>query len=82
VLGVLLLCDAWFDITLSWGSGEQTASVLTAILAEIPIAVLAFALAQRLLRETAHYVLHLEGREHPVPPLRRIPIIFVPTEAR
>ena len=82
VLGVLLLCDASFDVTLSWGTSEQTASVLSAILAEIPVAIIAFALAHRLLRETVHYVWHLEGREHPVPPLRRVPIIFVPTEAR
>ena len=82
VLGVLLLCDAWFDVTLSWGTSEQTASILTALLAEIPIAILAFALAHRLLRETVHYVWHLEGRGHPVPPLWRLPIIFVPTEAR
>jgi hypothetical protein len=82
VLGVLLLCDAWFDITLSWGTSEQAVSVLTAVLAEIPVALVAFGLAHRLLRETVHYVWHLEGREHPVPPLRRLPIIFVPTEAR
>ena len=82
VLGVLLLCDAWFDITLSWGTSEQSVSVLTAVVAEIPVAILAFALAHRLLRETVHYVWHLEGREHPLPPLRRLPIIFVPTEGR
>jgi hypothetical protein len=81
VLGVLLLCDAWFDLTLSWGTSDQTASVLTAVFAEIPVAIIAFALAHRLLRETVHYVWHLEGREHPVPPLRRLPIIFVPTQA-
>src|SRR5262249_33460636 len=68
VLGVLLLCDAWFDITLSWGSREQTASVATAIVAEIPVAIFAFWLAQRLLRETVRYVWHLEGREPPAPP--------------
>jgi hypothetical protein len=82
VLGVLLLCDAWFDITLSWGTNEQTVSILTAFLAEIPAAVIAFVLAHRLLRETVHYVWHLEGREHPVPPLRQLPIIFVPRAAR
>jgi hypothetical protein len=81
VLGVLLLCDAWFDITLSWGTTEQAVSLLTAVVAEIPVALLAFWLANRLLRETVHYVWHLEGREHPVPPLRRLPILFVP-EAR
>ena len=82
VLGVLLLCDAWFDLTLSWGSTEQTGSILSAIFAEIPVALLAFWLAHRLLRETVHYVWHLEGKDHPVPPLYRLPMIFVPTDAR
>ena len=82
VLGVLLCCDAWFDVTLSWGTSEQTVSILTALLAELPVAIVVIALAYRLLRETMHYVWHLEGRDHPVPPLRRQPIVFVPTEAR
>jgi hypothetical protein len=82
VLGVLLFCDAWFDVTLSWGTSEQTASILAALLAEVPVAILMMALAHRLLRETMHYVWHLEGREHPVPALHRLPIVFVPTESR
>ncbi len=81
VLGVLLVCDAWFDITLSWGTSEQTGSILTAALAELPVAILAYWLAHRLLKETVHYVWHLEGNEHPVPPLYRLPMIFVPSEA-
>ena len=81
VLGVLLLCDAWFDLTLSWGTSEQTASILTALFAEIPVAILAFLLAHQLLRETIHYLWHLEGRDHPVPPLHTLPIVFVPSEA-
>jgi hypothetical protein len=82
VLGVLLLCDAWFDVTLSWGTSEQAASILTALFAELPVAMLAIGLAHRLLRETVHYVWHLEGRKHPVPPLRQLPAIFVGTDAR
>jgi hypothetical protein len=38
----------------------------------------AFALAHGLLRQAVHYVWHLEGREHPVPPLRKLPMIFLP----
>jgi len=82
VLGVLLVCDAWFDVMLSWGTSEQTASILAALFAEMPVAILVFALAHGLLRETMQYVWHLEGREQPVPPLHRLPIVFVPTEAR
>jgi len=82
VLGVLLLCDAWFDITLSWDTSEQAASIVTALFAEVPFALFTFWLAHRLLRETMHYIWHLEGREHPVPPLHRLPLIFVPPEVR
>jgi len=82
VLGVLLVCDAWFDVTLSWGTSEQTISILTALVAELPVAIVVVALAHRLLRETMHYVWHLEGRGHPVPPLHRLPIVFVPKDAR
>jgi hypothetical protein len=81
VLGVLLLCDGWFDVTLSWGTSEQTASILTTFFVELPVAILVFAFAHRLLRETVHYVWHLEGREHPVPPLWQLPVIFVPTDS-
>ena len=37
---VLLLVDAWFDITLSWGTRGQAASIVTALVAEIPVSVL------------------------------------------
>jgi hypothetical protein len=36
--GVLLLCDAWFDV-LTAKRGDFTVSVLTAVLAELPLAV-------------------------------------------
>ncbi|CAN5513123.1 hypothetical protein BH10ACT1_BH10ACT1_42950 [soil metagenome] len=34
----LLLCDAWFDLALSWGSNEQSASIVTALI-EVPLAL-------------------------------------------
>jgi len=77
VLGVLLLCDAWFDVTLSWGTSEQAASIATSMLGELPVAVAAFWFAHRLLREVTHYVWRLEGRDHPVPRLSRLPMIFL-----
>jgi hypothetical protein len=82
VLGTLLLCDAWFDLTLSWGTAEQRGSIVTALVAELPTAMLTFWLAQGLLRETVHYVWHLEGRDHPVPPLYRLSIVFAPDDDR
>src|SRR4051794_26670674 len=75
VLGTLLLCDAWFDVTLSWGPGDQAASIVTAALAEVPFAVLALLIAHRLLQEVTHYVWYLEGRRDPVVPLHRLPLL-------
>jgi hypothetical protein len=48
VTGTLLLCDAWFDVVLSWGSQQQTLSLVTAFLVEIPLAVALWAVARRL----------------------------------
>ena len=40
ITGTLLLCDAWFDLTLSYGSSGFTDSILSAVLAEFPLAFL------------------------------------------
>ncbi len=45
----LMCCDAWFDVVLDWGGPDQWASVGTALLAEIPIAVLLLLRARALL---------------------------------
>ena len=50
ITGTLLLCDAWFDLTLSYGSSGFTDSILSALLAEFPLAFLMFAGARRLVR--------------------------------
>ena len=36
--GTMLLCDAWFDIVTSHGSGERMEAVLEAVFAELPLA--------------------------------------------
>jgi hypothetical protein len=56
VTATLLICDAWFDVTLSWGSGEFALSVATALLGELPLAFLCLYVARRLLRLTVHAV--------------------------
>jgi hypothetical protein len=72
--GTLLLCDAWFDLTLSYGSSDFTASVLSAVLAELPLAFLMFAAARRLVRVTVEAVMQLSGGTGPAPPLWRVPL--------
>ena len=43
ITGTLLLCDAWFDVALDYGSSNFTTSILSAVLVEIPLAFLLFA---------------------------------------
>jgi hypothetical protein len=72
--GTLLLSDAWFDLMLDAGSPGFTMSVISAIFAEIPLALLLFAAARRLVRITVATVMRLEGFDGPVPPLWRVPL--------
>jgi hypothetical protein len=73
--GTLLLCDAWFDLALSYGSSGFAMSVVAALLAEFPLAFLLFAGARRLTRVTVHMVMQLAGIPGPVLPLWRVPLL-------
>jgi hypothetical protein len=44
---VMLLCDAWFDVVTSTGTGDLVLSLLLAGLVELPLAGLALVLAHR-----------------------------------
>lgn len=46
IAATLLLCDAWFDIVLASGRGEQVEAVLEAVLVEIPLAIFLVVLAR------------------------------------
>jgi hypothetical protein len=74
VLATLLCCDAWFDTTLDWGTRGFMVSLLSAILVELPLAVLALIGARRLLRLTIGRVELLAGFAGPVPPFWRVPL--------
>jgi hypothetical protein len=39
VTGTMLVCDAWFDVMTSIGSGDATEAVLEAVFAELPLAL-------------------------------------------
>ena len=44
--GALLLADAWFDVVTAGGAGDRWPAVAFAVLGEIPLAILCFALAR------------------------------------
>jgi hypothetical protein len=74
VTGTLLVGDAWFDVALNYGSRGFTASVISAVLVELPVAFLMFASARRLVRVTVQIVMQLAGVTGPPPPLWRVPL--------
>ena len=74
ITGTLLVCDAWFDVALSYGSSEFTTSIISALLVELPLAFLLFASARRLVRATIQIVMELSGIAGQAPPLWRVPL--------
>ncbi|WP_433447085.1 hypothetical protein ACQPXS_04375 [Streptomyces sp. CA-142005] len=53
VAATLLICDAWFDVSLSWGRADVWGSAATAVLVELPLAVLLIVRARRVLKISA-----------------------------
>jgi hypothetical protein len=68
--GVLLVCDAWFDV-MTAAPTDMWLSVLTAALGELPLAVILITGALRILRLTAARLYVLD----PGMPLWRIPLL-------
>ncbi len=75
VLATLLLCDAWFDVVLDVRTAGFFASLLSALLIELPLALLAILMARRLLKLTFGQIMRYEGLSQPVPPLWQIPLL-------
>jgi hypothetical protein len=52
VTGTLLVCDAWFDVILSWGTSDWRWSALSAVAVELPLATLLFVAARQMTKAT------------------------------
>ncbi|HEX4062915.1 MAG TPA: hypothetical protein VHY58_18010 [Streptosporangiaceae bacterium] len=75
VTATLMCCDAWFDLTLDWGTRAFSFSLLSAIFAELPVAVMLILGTRRLLRLTIATTMALQGDRGPVPPLWKVPLL-------
>ena len=75
VTATLLCADAWFDLTLDWGSRAFSFSLASALCVELPLAILMILGARRLLRLTVRMQMALEGLPGPVPPLWRVALL-------
>lgn len=69
--GVLLICDAWFDVLTAGPGTNLVVPVLTATLGELPLAVIMITGAVRILRLTATRLWFLD----PGTPLWRLPLV-------
>jgi len=82
VTATLLCCDAWFDVLLDLGSSDVWLSVASAVLVELPMAILMFNAARRLIRLSALIPLTQSGElaDYPdgtLPPLWKIPLFGI-----
>jgi hypothetical protein len=68
--GVLLICDAWFDL-MTAGANDFRIAILTAALGDLPLAVILITGALRLIRFTVIRMWLLE----PKTPLWRLPLL-------
>ena len=81
VAATMLFTDAWFDVTLSYGTQEQWGAILTSAFLELPVAAFLAGSAIGILRRTSATVWRLRGRPDPPPSLWRQQYLISPSEA-
>ena len=70
----LLICDAWFDISLDLGTSDVWWSVASAVLVELPLAAFLIHRALLLINLTILQAYHRLGIEEPPPPFLKLPL--------
>ena len=78
ITGALLVCDAWFDITTASGRIDMITAVASAVVLELPLAGLLFAVAAHLLRLTVRRAQAADGEATAPCRLLRVPLFGVP----
>ncbi|MGW7528357.1 hypothetical protein [Streptomyces sp. NPDC054783] len=74
VAATLLICDAWFDVSLDWGRADVWGSAASAVLVEVPLAVLLIVRARRVLKVSVRLAWQRLGLPGSPPPLYRMPL--------
>jgi len=77
VAATLLVCDAWFDVTMSLGTPDQTVTIATALLVELPLAGFLFWCAHRIMVRTVAAFRSLLGDDRVTGRLSQAPLLFV-----
>jgi hypothetical protein len=76
VAATLLVCDAWLDVTMSFGTPDQTVTVATALLVELPLAGFLFWCAHRIMVRTVAAFRSLLGDDLVTGRLSQAPLLF------
>jgi hypothetical protein len=76
ISGTLLLCDVWFDVTTARPGRDQMESILTAMVVELPLALMLIATATVILRASLRRTMALAGGED-MPHLLKVPLFGV-----
>ncbi|MEU6770364.1 hypothetical protein [Streptomyces sp. NPDC046759] len=79
VAATLLVCDAWFDVSLAWGTRSVWGAVASAVLIELPLAGLLLLRAHRLLRATVRLAWQRLDLPGDPPPVHRLPLFVAST---
>jgi hypothetical protein len=79
--GTLLVCDAWFDITTASGRVDTLTSIASAVLLELPLAALLFAVAIHLLHLIVRREREACGLAEPPAGLLQVPLVGVPARS-
>jgi len=74
ITSTLLMCDAWFDVCLSWGTDEHWGSIATALV-ELPVAILLANSAAVMMRRSFTAIALLRGLDPTALPMWRQPMI-------
>ncbi|MFF4895900.1 hypothetical protein [Streptomyces sp. NPDC001068] len=82
VAATLLVCDAWFDVSLNVGRGDVWGSVASAVLVELPLALLLVLRARRVLKVSARLAWQRLGLTGEPPPLYRMPLFVALASSR
>ncbi|HEY7046282.1 MAG TPA: hypothetical protein VH373_03625 [Jatrophihabitantaceae bacterium] len=72
ITATLLVCDAWFDVVLDWGTDDMWWSLGSALLIELPLAALLLRVAVRLIRMLQRVRWAELGHHDQAPPLWRM----------
>ena len=81
VTATLVFTDAWFDLTLSWNTPEFLAAVLSALIIEVPLAIVLVLAATRMLRMNATTIRALRGHSVDQGLVTKDPLPMVPLES-